>query len=219
MDNLISIIMPVKNGSNYLSEAIMGIKKQNVDTEIIVVDDGSTDDTVKIAQDFDCKVVSHGVSKGQIAGKNTGLNIAAGNFILFHDHDDVLADNALQTMLNEFKMNSGLEVVNAKIKDFISQDATDQNQTIKTEPYWGCLGGAMLIKKEVFDKIGLFDENIKAGEIIALTSKFQEHNIKVKKIDFISSYRRIHDTNFGKTQKKTEFQDYASLLRAKLAKK
>lgn len=77
----------------------------------------------------------------------------------------------------------------------------------------------MMIKKSVFEKIGLFDENIKAGEIISLTNKFQEFNINTKKIDFISSKRRIHDTNYGKTNKGNEFKDYASLLRAKLGRK
>lgn len=218
-NSLISVIMPVKNGKNYLREAILSILKQNMNLEIIVVDDGSTDDTVEIAKDLGCKVISHGTSKGQVVAKNTALKVAKGEYIIFCDHDDLLSENSLRTFYQEFEKNPQLEVVIAKIKDFISPDAKNQNQTIKSEPYYGCLGGSIMFKRAVFDKIGLFDESIKAGEIISLNNKFQENNIKTLKIDFISSLRRIHDTNYGKTNKGTEFKDYTTLLRAKLRRK
>lgn len=213
---LISIIMPVKNGENYLAEALECIKKQNMHVEIIVINDGSTDKTLEIAKKYACKIVNHEKCLGQVIGKNSGLKVASGEYIMFHDHDDFLKDDALKTMMNEFENDHDLMVVNAKVKDFISPDAKIKTQPIKQDAYYGCLGGSMLIKKAVFDKIGLFDETIKAGEIIALTAKFEKNNIKVKKIDFVSSNRRIHDTNYGKMNKKNEFKDYASLLRGKI---
>ena len=214
---LISVIIPVKNGTNYLKEAVKGIRKQNINSEIIVVDDFSDDNTIQLAQSLGCKVIKHEKTKGQIAGKNTGLKEAKGKYIMFHDHDDILTFNALKTMYAEFEKDNTLEVVITKIKDFLSPDS--EPQPIKPEAYYGALGGSMLIKKSVFDKIGYFDENLTAGEVISLTSKFEEYNIKTKKIDFVSSNRRIHNTNYGKTNKKQEFKDYASILRAKLIKK
>lgn len=94
MNKLVSIIMPVKNGSNYMQEAINSIKSQNVNCEIIVVDDGSTDNTVKIAENSSCKVIKHDVNKGQVVAKNTGLKQAQGEYIIFCDHDDILEQNA-----------------------------------------------------------------------------------------------------------------------------
>ena len=70
---IISVIIPVKNGSNYLKEAIEGIHKQGMNIEIILVNDGSTDQTEKIAKDMGCIVINHTESKGQVAAKNTGL--------------------------------------------------------------------------------------------------------------------------------------------------
>lgn len=215
---MISIIIPVKNGENYLAEALEGIKKQNMDVEIIVVNDGSTDKTEEIAKEYGCKIVNHEKCLGQVVGKNSGLQVATGEYIMFHDHDELLTTTALKTMLFEFENDNDLMVVNAKIKDFISPDAKNQTQKIKVAPYFGCLAGAMLIKKVVFDKIGLFDTSVQAGEIMALTELFKKHSIKVKKIDFVSSNRRIHDTNYGKTNKGNEFKDYAILLRARMKK-
>ena len=216
-NKLISVIMPVKNGSNYLAEALTAIKNQGVNVEIIVVNDGSTDNTSDIAESFECIVINHDESKGQVIAKNTALEKASGDYVIFHDHDDVLSDNSLKTFLHQFEINENTQVVNAKIVDFISPDAKDQNQTIKTVPYHGCLGGSIMFKRNVFDIIGKFDETITAGEIIELTNRLNQHQINVEKIDFVSSNRRIHDTNYGKTNQKAEFTDYAKLLRAKLA--
>ncbi len=212
----VSIIMPVKNGSNYMQEAIDSIKDQGVDFELIVVNDGSEDNTEQIARENNCIVINHETTQGAVTAKNSGLRAASGDYILFCDHDDVLTDNAIKTMLDEFDRDKELMAVYTKIKDFISADAKNQNQTIKKEPYYGCLAGTVLLKKEVFEKIGLFDENVQAGEVISLMAKLEKYNIKLKRLDFISCNRRIHDTNYGKTNRKNEFKDYAALLRQKL---
>ncbi len=216
-NSLITVIMPVKNGRNYMSEAINSIKNQYMNTEIIVIDDNSSDNTSEIAKNSGCRLLTHKTTKGQVAGKNTGLKEAKGKYVIFCDHDDVLVPNALRRMYDEFEKDKSLEVVIAKIKDFLSMECAPRE--IRQEAYWGALGGAMLIKKEVFDKIGLFDENLKSGEVIGLNAKFEEYKIKTKKIDFISSNRRIHDNNWGKTNKNDEFKDYASILRAKMLKR
>jgi len=216
MRNLISVIMPIKNGENYMQEAIDSIKNQKQEIELIIVNDGSTDNTEQIAKDNGCIILNHQQSRGQVVAKNTGLKVATGDYIMFCDHDDLLNENAISIMLDEFEKDKELKVVNAKIKDFISSDAKNKEQQIKHDAYYGCLAGSMLFKKEVFDVIGLFNEEVQAGEIIDLMSKLEKYNLKVKKIDFISSRRRIHDTNFGKTQQKTEFKDYAALLRARI---
>jgi glycosyltransferase involved in cell wall biosynthesis len=220
MNDLISVIIPVKNGSKYIAEAIKGIQKQNMNVEIIVVDDCSNDTTVEIAKLFDCKIVRHDVSKGPVAGKNSGLKVAAGKYVMFHDHDDVMRDGVLQKLYDEISSDSDISAVEAKVQDFYSPDLSEEERAktpIKQEPYWGLFTGAILIKKEVFDSIGYFSENVHAGEIIEWQSKMDAANLKIKKIDIVSTDRRLHSTNFGKTNKGTEFKNYASILRARLA--
>ena len=159
--------MPVKNGENYIKEALEGIKKQNMNLEIIVVDDGSDDNTAEIAKEFGCIIVKHEKSKGQVVAKNTALKIAKGEYIMFHDHDDIMEEATLQKLYDAIMQNKDISMVMAKVKDFISPDSKDKNTLIKKDAYWGLFTGAALIKKEVFDKIGLFDEDIQAGEIIS----------------------------------------------------
>lgn len=222
MQDLISVIIPVKNGSNYIKEAIDNINKQGMNVEIIVVDDASDDNTYQIAQALGCKVIKHEVSKGQVAGKNTGIKSADGKYILFHDHDDIMLEGALKRLYDEITSDNELYAVEAKVKDWFSPDLSEeekQKTPIKNEAYWGLFTGAILIKKEVFDKIGDLNENVHTGEIIEWQSKMDIFGYKIKKIDFISTLRRVHSTNFGKTHQATEFKNYAAILRAKIKNK
>lgn len=219
MNDLISVIIPVKNGENYIKEAIEGIQKQGMNVEIIVVDDCSTDNTTEIAKSHGCTVIKHDAPKGQVIGKNNGLKTAKGKYILFHDHDDIMTDGALKRLYDEFE--SEVLAVEAKVQDWYSPDLSEEERTktlIKTEPYWGLFTGAILIKKEAFDTIGYFNKSFQAGEIIEWQSKFDTNGLKIKKIDFVSTKRRVHSSNYGRTNQKTEFKNYAAILRAKLKK-
>lgn len=219
MNKLISIIMPCKNGSKYLEEALKAIQKQNMNVEVILIDDGSTDNTSEIAKSYGCKVIRNEASVGPVKGKNAALKIAMGDFIMFHDHDDVMQEGALKRLYDELECSPEYAAVEAKVKDFLSPELSEeekQKTTCKPEPYWGLFTGAILMKKAVWDIFGGFSEEVTAGEIIDWQGKMDANGFKVKKIDFVSTNRRLHTTNFGKTQQKTEFKDYAALLRAKI---
>ena len=218
MNKLISIIMPVKNGEKYLAAALEGILAQNMNVEIILVDDASTDNTAQIAENYGCKVVKQPVSKGQVAAKNIGLQAADGEYIMFHDGDDVMNKGSLKQLYEYMEAHSQVYMAMAKVQDFISPDAVNQSVAPKTEPYWGLFTGAVLMRKSLFERVGLFDEKVHAGEIIELQQKMQVQNLKLQKLDFVAAMRRIHDSNFGRTAAKTEYQNYAAILRKKLRK-
>ena len=221
MKNLISIIMPAKNGEKYIKEAIESVKNQGVDIEILVVNDGSDDKTEEIAKNMGCKVITNMKSCGPVIAKNQALKIAKGDYIIFCDCDDIMREGTLLRLLSELKQDKSISAVCAKVKDFISDDIPEdekQKTVIKPEPYWGLFTCAILMRKSVFDTIGYFNESVTAGEIIDWQSKMDKNNLKIKKLDFISTDRRIHTSNFGKTQQKKEFKDYAALLREKLRK-
>lgn len=146
MKSLISIIIPCKNGEKYIEETILAIKKQNMNTEIIVIDDGSIDNTANIAEILGSKVIQHETSKGPVVAKNSGLRAANGDFIMFHDADDVMNDNVLSILYKELESNSDISAVMAKVKDFFSLDLSEeekQKTKIKSEPYYGLFTGAV----------------------------------------------------------------------------
>lgn len=219
MTDLISIVIPTYNGAKYIAECIESIQKQNMNIEIIVVDDISTDKTVEIAKSLGCQVIVNDVHKGQVAGKNTGIRAAKGKYWLTIDQDDMLADGALQKLYDEMQQNPDEYIIMAKLKDFCSPDAPDQKNFCKPRAFYGILTGSTLFKTEIFDVIGFWQEGVITGDVIDLTTRLLKTGISIKKIDYISCDRRIHNANYGRTNQKEEYKDYAAALRARLAKK
>ncbi len=92
---LISIVIPVYNTSIYLEKCINTVINQTYSNlEIIIVDDGSTDNSAKICEEFSCKdnriKVIHQKNSGLSAARNTGIKNATGDYILFIDSDDYI---------------------------------------------------------------------------------------------------------------------------------
>jgi len=216
MENLISVIIPSFNGEKYIKETIESIQIQNFPHEIIVIDDISKDKTVEIAKSMNCKVIINNKHKGQVASKNTGIKEAKGNFWLTIDQDDLLVKNALEILYNEMQKDINNQIIMAQLKDFCSPDSPNEIKYCKPNAYWGILTGSTLFKKEIFNKIGLFREDMITGDVIDLTNRLLKHNIEIKKIPFVSCQRRIHNANYGRTNKSDEYKDYAKNLRERI---
>ena len=193
-----------------------------MDVEIIVVDDGSDDRTAEIAEKSGCTVIRHGRSQGPVAAKNTALHVARGKYILFHDHDDRMRENALQTLYAALEQDKDALAAEAMVQDFFSPELTEDQKkgtAVKAAPYYGLFTGAILMHRTIFDAIGDFPGTLRAGEMLDWEHKMKQHGFKIKRLDFVSTDRRIHAGNFGKTDRQKEFKDYASLLRARLRPK
>ncbi len=219
MEDLISVIIPSYNGEKYIKETIESIQKQKINHEIIVIDDISTDSTVKIALDTGVKVIVNDKHKGQMAGKNRGIKEAKGNFWLTIDQDDVLLPNALCMLYNEINKNPNYKIVMAMLQNFCSPDTPHQEKYVNKKPFSNILTGSTLFRKEVFDIIGFFREDTITGDVIDLVDRLNKHNLSIHKVDFITCYRRIHDSNFGITNQPDEYKDYATILRDRLKNK
>ena len=216
MKDLISVIIPSYNGEKYIKECIESIQAQDFDHEIIVIDDISTDSTVQIARQMGARVLVNDVHKGQVAGKNTGIREAKGNYWLTIDQDDLLTKGALSRLVEEMKKSPDNYIIMAQLKDFCSPDTPDQQKFVKPNPFYGILTGSTLFKTEVFDKIGFWQEGVITGDVIDLTNRLQKTNIQIKKIEFVSCDRRIHNANYGRTNQKNEYKDYAKFLRERI---
>ena len=133
MSPTVSIIIPVYNSDRYLRECLDSVINQTLkDIEILCVNDGSTDNSLSILEEYaqkDARIkIINQENKGQSVARNRGLDIALGEFIAFIDSDDTfLSDNALETVLNNFThdvdfVNFGIFLniepdVKTKIKD------------------------------------------------------------------------------------------------------
>lgn len=118
----ISVIVPVYNTQDYLKECIDSVLNQSLaDFELICIDDGSTDGSLKILKDYEkkdgrIKVISQ-KNRGLGASRNVGLRMAQGEYVLFLDSDDYLRDDALENLYN-MAVYHDLDLIFFKIVNF-----------------------------------------------------------------------------------------------------
>lgn len=98
----LSIILPAKNEARSLERLLPGLKEEFPDAEIVVVDDGSDDDSVQICEQNQVKVISHPYSKGNGAAIKTGAQQATGDVLLFMDADSQHTREAARRLVNGF---------------------------------------------------------------------------------------------------------------------
>lgn len=219
MNPSISVIIPCRNGSRYLAEAIGSVFRQGMDMELVVIDDGSTDDTSRIAANLGCQVerIPH---SGLSAARNRGLALARGRFILFLDHDDRIREGAMQTLVQAAESLAEPGIVQGKALDFISPELTEAERQVlapRTGPYYGLLSGCVVFHKNVFAQIGTFTEQLATGQTMDILLRAEQHGIPATRLDLIATDRRLHNENMGRTMQQQEHKDYAALLRRKLA--
>jgi len=98
----ISIIIPVYNSEKYIAETVKSVLKQTYKNyEIIIINDGSTDNSTSIISNFtrNCKIINQD-NQGRSTARNNGLAIASGEYVLFLDSDDILEEEALEYLTN-----------------------------------------------------------------------------------------------------------------------
>lgn len=220
MKPALSVIIPCRNGVNYLAEAVASILEQKLDAEVetLVVDDGSTDATAELARSLGCTVISIPHS-GLSAARNRGLDQASGERILFLDHDDRLRPDSLATLLAALDEVDAADIVLAQAQDFVSPEIGEEERqkvVVRAEPYFGLMSGAMLFRHAVFSRVKGFDEARATAQTMDFLQQAQDAGVVMRKIDKVTVDRRLHLTNMGRTMQRQEGRDHASLLRERL---
>ncbi|MEX2511423.1 MAG: glycosyltransferase [Cyclobacteriaceae bacterium] len=170
---LVSIIIPCYNHGRYLSEAIeSGLNQTYPNIEIIIVDDGSTDDSQEVAQRYSDVKYFYQKNQGLSSARNTGIKHCKGAFLVFLDADDLLYEDAIACNIGhllkepELAFVSGAHQVstidNIKVKVVREFVISDHFLTLLKRNYIG-MHATVMFRRHVFDEI-LFDTSLKACE-------------------------------------------------------
>lgn len=180
MNKLISVICPYFNRESYLSECITSIISQTYEFwELLLINDGSTDQSETIAKQFNDRRIRHFSLNhhGCWASKNYGIKQSRGNYICFIDSDDMISETYLETAINKVRQNdsfdyyypTALDILNDKgessntIWRYINYPANERHRLISLF-YTHLIGGiphaGALIKKSLFDQLGLYDASL-----------------------------------------------------------
>jgi glycosyltransferase involved in cell wall biosynthesis len=202
-DHFVSVIIPVYNGEMYLEEAVESIKQQNYEPlEIILVDDGSTDSTAKIAENMHGNIrYVYQSNSGPAAARNRGLKMARGNIMAFLDADDLWPATKLHIQVLRLIKKPLLEVVMGRTKFIKMPGAPDVRFDIRFEGPENTLPSVPLasglFKKSVFDKVGRFDESLQYSEEHDWFLRARELDVSIEILKDITLYYRIHDKNMS----------------------
>ncbi|MGI9235413.1 MAG: glycosyltransferase family 2 protein [Woeseiaceae bacterium] len=171
----VSVVIPAYNRANFLGDAITSVINQTfADLEIIVVDDGSTDDTRAVVDnlaDDRIRYIRHDENKGANAARNTGIRLARGRYIAFQDSDDRWSPQKLQRQIVSCKssaakvsfcaFNRHVGASSTKVpKDSyrIPSGLNDLQQQVTRGSFISCQ--TLMIDRELVLSVGGFDESL-----------------------------------------------------------
>jgi glycosyltransferase involved in cell wall biosynthesis len=193
-----SVIIPVRNGARFVGEAIASVLAQlGEGDEVLIVDDGSTDETPAILAGFShpaLRILSGG-GRGVSAARNTGLAASQGVFIAFLDHDDIWPAARHGVLSMALKRDEDLDAAFGRIERRIEPGAriTAESQVQGHHAPW--LVGSGLFRRRLPERIAGFAEDMQQGEDLDFHQRLVEAGMRARLCEVPGLIRRHHDTN------------------------
>jgi glycosyltransferase involved in cell wall biosynthesis len=210
----VSVIVPVFNGAAYIREAIESVFHQTFkDYEIIVVDDGSTDNTKTVIDDWikagKVKYIFH-ENRGLAAARNTGLNAAQGRYIKFLDCDDFLYPEQLEKQVDQIQGTDHLISISdscflrpgGEMVERLYYPADPERQMASFFEFNPAPVHAYLASRALIQKVGNFDESLKACEDWDLWIRMLRQGALIKHLAYNGCCYRISLTSLSANPKK-----------------
>jgi glycosyltransferase involved in cell wall biosynthesis len=190
----ISVIVPVFNGAATLGEAIESIRAQEAQVEIIVVDDGSTDDTAHVIETLTDIVAIRQDNLGPAAARNSGLVFARAPLVAFLDDDDLWMPHKLRHHLQLFEQHPDAAIILGHTA-FQGLDPETGAWNRVAEPHLLYHLGAALCRREVFDRIGTFDPALRSSEDVDWFLRVRDAGLEIVVTPEIAQIHRRNGQN------------------------
>ena len=219
---LVSCIVPVFNGERYIQQALESIHQQTyLHLEIIVVDDGSTDNTKEVVKNLDFSVQYIGqANKGPAGARNHGISLAKGDFVAFLDSDDLWHREKLTKQVERFQAEPKLDVCVTHLSHF--EDAEQGRKEIlylgkrRLHNIPGYVTQTLLSRRNTFEKVGFFDPNLRHGDANDWFIRAADSMLSMELIREVLVYRRLHSTSLSSQGVLASLDEHLSTIKASL---
>lgn len=219
----ISVVIPVYNGALHLAETIKTVLAQTVTpTAIIVVDDGSEDETQQVAARFANSIhyvqQAHG---GAAQARNLGTQYVDSEYLAFLDGDDIWIPQKLEMQLTELRGCEQAAMIFGNFVQFASPELTpDEAAALKFDllPMPGIAASALLMRTRDFHAVGPFDAKLRMGEFIEWYARATDKGIVTRVLPEVVFRRRLHRGNHGRLRLEAR-PDYAHALKKVLQRR
>lgn len=228
--SFVSIILPAYNSSSFILETISSVLNQDyLFWELIIVDDGSSDNTAQLVQGIDPRIILiRQANAGIAAARNTGIQQAQGQLIAFLDHDDYWHPNKLSSQVRALEENPSFSII---YSDFIRWDPQhppafpdreidiskiDRQRSgwiyhVLLQTNWILLTTA-IFHRDVFDKIGLFDITLPPADDWDLAIRASRHFQYLRLLQPLALYR-VHP---HQTSRRADRINHEAILRERM---
>ena len=201
----VSIVIPCYNQARFLRESIASVRLQTYpDCEIIVVDDGSTDEPANVAAGFEDVACLRQANRGLAAARNAGLAAITGGYVVFLDADDRLLPAAIACGVACLDANPECAFAYGDVTliDTNGTPARDADRSaLPADPYlellrrnyiWTC--GAVIYRSSIFDHLAAFDRRVSPSADFELNARIASRFPICCSGDVVLEYRRHDDS-------------------------
>src|SRR6185503_10685376 len=196
---LVSVIIPVYNGGRYLRAALESVFEQTYRPfEVIVVDDGSVDDSGVIAQSFPEVRYMHQANQGVAAARNNGIDAARGELLAFLDQDDLWIPEKLKLQISYLLSHPDLGYTLTHQQFFLDPGATLPawfRKELLSLVHTGWVQGTLVVRRTAFEQVGNFATGYAAANDSDWFFRAKAADIPMAVVPELLLLKRIHDTN------------------------
>jgi glycosyltransferase involved in cell wall biosynthesis len=198
MTTRLSCIVPCRNAEAYLAQAIGSALAEGAN-EVVIVDDGSTDDSAAVAAAAVGPVrILRQARQGAAAARNAGLAVACHALIAFLDADDLWQTGSLALLRSVLAADPKLDAVYGHTRQFFSPELDVMTRRRLACPPGSSAAptfGSILLRRSVFERIGGFNVNLKVGEMFEFMARFADAGLAITCVPDTVRLRRIHASN------------------------
>jgi glycosyltransferase involved in cell wall biosynthesis len=219
----LTVVIPTYNNAAYLTEAVESVRRQSrPPRRIVIIDDGSTDATPETVATLRNNGEGPPIdylrqdNAGPAAAINRGAALVDSTLIAFQSADDIWVPEKIAWQLRA--LEDGADLVFGYMQNFVSPEldpATAANLQCPPEPMIGHNAGTVLLRLDIFHKIGPFNESFRIGEFMDWYGRAVDLGLKSAMLPQVVSMRRLHGRNHSLTRKAAG-TGYAHVLKAML---
>jgi len=192
-DPIVSVVIPVYNRRRHVEEAVRSVEAQTFPSwELIVVDDGSTHDTVAALRAIATRHrVLRRANGGCAAARNTGVAAARGRYVAFLDSDDLWPARKLEIQVPLLDADAALDHVFGQ-QEYFSDEPAYAHLAGRRSP--GALAGTLLTRRESFARVGPMPD-VRMGEFVQWMTLCRAAGLRERMLDDVLLLRRVHAGN------------------------
>jgi glycosyltransferase involved in cell wall biosynthesis len=207
--------LPVFNGERHLAAALESILEQTHPvTDIVVVDDGSDDESVAVALEFGPSVrVVRQPHSGVGDARSRAVRLVRGEVVVLLDADDLLTPRSVESRMAVLRARPEVDIVYGQIRCFT--ECMDGEPIPLDEPRPAHVAGAMLVRRSAYERVGRFTTGLRAAEGLDWLLRAHEIGLCEATVDEQVQWRRVHDANTSLTQQ-ISLHEFPRVLKASL---